>query len=121
MIDCSATETGTIKQVFRNEVPILLCHRHTKRAWGKHIKTDPNVVSTEGIKLFIPLSQTKVIKEGSQTSVERIEKKARTEELSNTDYEQYFQLSMEKKRVEQKKLIKYQTKGKVQAKLKNEL
>jgi gluconate kinase len=35
MIDCSA-----IKQVFRDEVHILLCHWHIKRAWEKHIKTD---------------------------------------------------------------------------------
>ncbi|KAI8049393.1 hypothetical protein BDF21DRAFT_404704 [Thamnidium elegans] len=39
MIDCSPTEISAIKQVFRDEVHILLYHWHIKRAWEKHIKT----------------------------------------------------------------------------------
>ncbi|KAL9536645.1 hypothetical protein MBANPS3_012486 [Mucor bainieri] len=34
MIDCSATEITAIKNVFGNDdVSILLCHWHIKRAW----------------------------------------------------------------------------------------
>ncbi|KAL9540247.1 hypothetical protein MBANPS3_009795 [Mucor bainieri] len=43
MINCSATEVAAIKKVFENDdVSILLCHWHIKRAWEvnlkKHIK-----------------------------------------------------------------------------------
>ena len=35
MIDCSATEISALKEVFQNNVSILLCHWHIKRAWEK--------------------------------------------------------------------------------------
>lgn len=43
MIDCSATEIEAIRLAFGDEVRVLLCHWHIKRAWEKHMKTDVNM------------------------------------------------------------------------------
>lgn len=44
MIDCSATEIRAIKEVFgENDIDILLCHWHIKRAWETHIKKDVKI------------------------------------------------------------------------------
>ena len=40
MVDCSPTEIRAIKDAFVDEVEILLCHWHIKRAWETHIKRD---------------------------------------------------------------------------------
>lgn len=40
MIDWSTTEIAAIRHVFNDQVAILLCHWHIKRAWEAHIKTD---------------------------------------------------------------------------------
>lgn len=44
MIDCSVTEISAIKEVFPNNVNILLCHWHIKRAWESHIKKDVSTI-----------------------------------------------------------------------------
>lgn len=47
MIDCSPTEIRAIKEVFdNNNVDILLCHWHIKRAWETHIKRDVKVANS---------------------------------------------------------------------------
>jgi hypothetical protein len=55
MIDCSATEVAAIKNVFKNEVQVLLCHWHIKRAWETHIK--PNVKFTDALVMIFMLTK----------------------------------------------------------------
>jgi hypothetical protein len=38
MIDCSKTEIAAIRQVFGQEVFVLLCHWNIRRGWEKNIK-----------------------------------------------------------------------------------
>ena len=38
MIECSPTEIAAINEVFGDNVSILLCHWHIKRAWETHLK-----------------------------------------------------------------------------------
>lgn len=40
MIGCSATEIAAIKCTFGDDVQILLCHWHIKRAWKTHLKKE---------------------------------------------------------------------------------
>lgn len=44
MIDCSATEVTAIKNVFNNDVQVLLCHWHIKRAWETNIKQKVKII-----------------------------------------------------------------------------
>ncbi|CEP17264.1 hypothetical protein [Parasitella parasitica] len=57
MIDCSPTEIGAIQNVFKNEVQVLLCHWHIKRAWEtnikKHIKEDKATKEAEGRRVSV--------------------------------------------------------------------
>jgi hypothetical protein len=43
MIDCSKAEIGAIREAFGQNVSVLLCHWHIKRAWEKKIKSDIKV------------------------------------------------------------------------------
>jgi hypothetical protein len=43
MIDCSKAEIGAIRETFGNDVSVLLCHWHIKRAWEKKIKSEIRV------------------------------------------------------------------------------